>query len=316
MREIVLTLKTMLFTVPAITGWGPFVVTLLVCPIIIFLAPLIGLFDEPGSYRKIHKGAKPLGGTALIAGFLPFYMVFGTSNLPLVFGLVTVFLAGIADDLHELDPKTKLFLHLTAAIVVLSSGVFPATSITAGGHSLKLTGWLNSGFLVFWLVGGTNGFNLIDGLDGLATGIAIIALLPIIGLTPGSTVFLTAVMFLGPLAAVLFFNFHPAKLFLGDGGSYFVGFLTSYLVIKGLGEVSFTGEEVWGLGPGLLLLGFPILDTGLAIARRLASRQGIMEADKNHVHHQLLRRYGHTKAVLTIYGFQALLSGIASLLII
>lgn len=317
MQEIALTLKTSLFSAPVASGWWSFAITFLICPLFIFLAPATGLFDEPEGDRKIHKRAKPLGGAALAVGFLPLYLVYGPSSLSLFFGLLIVFFAGIIDDLREVDPVIKLLLQAAAAVVVVSFSPLPPTKLGIGeGLSITLKGAANSGLVAFWLVGGTNGFNLIDGLDGLAAGVAFIALIPLALLGFGSPVFISIVTLLASLVAILIYNFHPARLFLGDGGSYFIGFLTSYLVIEGLSAASGSVGNEWSLAAGLLLLGLPVIDTALAIVRRLISRKGIMEADKNHVHHLLYRQYGQTRAVLIAYSLQAVLAGLAVLLIL
>lgn len=317
MQEIVLTLKSSIFTPTAVSAWAPFLITLLICPLFIHFSPSTGLFDDPESDRKIHERPKPLGGAALVIGFLPIYLAYGTASLSLVFGLILVFFTGIIDDLYEIEPKTKLALQIVAVFIVLTFKATPLTSFATGkGLSITLTGATNTGFLAFWLIGGTNGFNLIDGLDGLAVGVSIIALTPLAALGFGTPVFLPILTLLASLLAVLIYNFHPAKLFLGDGGSYFVGFLTSYFVIEGLSAASSGSGDEWLLPAGLLLLALPVVDTAFAIGRRAISRKGIMEADKSHIHHLLYRHYGQTGAVLIIYAFQAILAGLAVFLIL
>ncbi len=317
MQEIALTLKSSIFIPAAVSAWAPFLITLFICPLFIYFSPATGLFDEPESDRKIHERPKPLGGAALVIGFLPIYLAFGSTSPSLVFGSVLVFFTGIIDDLYESDPKTKLTLQVVAAVIVISFGATPSTNLAAGkGLSITLTGAANTAFLAFWLVGGTNGFNLIDGLDGLAAGVAVIALTPFAVLGFDTPVFLPVLTLLASLAAVLIYNFHPAKLFLGDGGSYFIGFLTSYFVIEGLSVASSGPDDAWFLPAGLLLLALPVADTAFAIGRRIISGKGIMEADKSHIHHVLYRNYGQTGAVLMIYAFQAILAGLGVFLIL
>ncbi len=288
-------------------------VTILVGFVLSKLGRKIGFVDDPGaSTRKIHEAGKPVGGLAVYLGFLPVYIFAAKNPLPLAVSLSTVFLTGIVDDLWELSPKTKLLLQLAAGITFISLISVPNTTIgPANGGSVTIPVVLNYVFLVFWLVGGTNALNLIDGLDGLATGLAVVAIIPLFLFSGGGETLLLLGLALGSLVGFLLFNFYPARLFLGDEGSYFIGFLLSYAVMAGLTEAGPSGVLKWELIPGLLLVGVPVFDTGWAIIRRLRSGKGIMEADSAHLHHRLFYRFGHLQAVLLIYLLQAALASAA-----
>jgi len=312
------TLKTSVLTVHAIPLWVPFLITMVASPAFIFLAPTTGLLDDPDNKRKIHQNQKPLGGAAILLGFLPVYLYYGPINFFLIAALLLVFLAGIVDDFRGLNPRIKLLFQVIAAVVIVTQTSLPGSSFGFGElHAFTLSGAGNQALIAFWLVGGTNSFNLIDGLDGLAAGLGLIALVPVIILTAGSPVYVPIAALGGALSGFLVYNSHPAKLFLGDGGSYFIGFLLSYLLIQGLANTGTVATpNTWPLAVGLLLILLPVLDTGMAIKRRIRSSTGIMEPDKNHIHHLMYRKYGHKRAVLIMYGVQIICAGIVALLVV
>ncbi len=311
------TLKTVSLSSLWASIWMPLVITGLSCPLLIHWAPIIRLFDNPSeSERKIHHHVKPLGGAALLFGIIPALLFSETMGVFFVLPVLIVFLTGLIDDIRGFNPKSKLLLQVTAATIIVISHSLPPTNIFLSADlEISLSGIPNMIFVGFWLVGGTNGFNLIDGLDGLAAGVGIISLLPLVLLTFGQGSYILPVGLAAALTAILFYNFYPAKLFLGDGGSYLVGFLVSYLVIKTLATLP--GEPAgWNFGIGVLLLAIPILDTLLAILRRIKSDKGVMEPDQNHLHHKLYRKFNHVTAVLIVYLIQAGLSSLAAFIIL
>ncbi|MFB6290553.1 MAG: glycosyltransferase family 4 protein [Candidatus Bipolaricaulia bacterium] len=315
MQNLPSSLKTILLSGQWVTLWIPFLITGLSCPLLIRWGPLIKLSDSPReSARKIHHHVKPLGGAALLVGLLPVILLYGTEPVPLVFAVLIVFITGLTDDVRGFSPGARLILQIGAAAIVVTFYPIPPTHLFPG-FGFKLTGTPNLLFTVFWLVGGTNAFNLIDGLDGLATGIGIISLVPLLVLTFGHPSSLLLGGLVAALVAFLFYNFYPAKLFLGDGGSYLVGFTVSYLVIHGLASISGPGTG-WSLAAGTLILGVPVLDTILAIIRRAGSEKRIVEADQEHLHHKFYRRFGHVTSVLVIYLIQAILVGFSLLVIL
>lgn len=318
MQDIAMTLKTSVLIVQSIPLWVPFLITLVTSPVFILLAPATGLLDDPESKRKIHQKQKPLGGTAILFGFLPIYLYFGPINFSLIAALLLVFIAGIIDDFRRLNPRIKLLLQVIAAIVLVTQTPLPASSFGLGDlHGFTLSGVGNQALIAFWLVGGTNAFNLIDGLDGLAAGLGLIALVPVIVLTAGNPVYVPIAALGGALSGFLVYNSHPAKLFLGDGGSYFTGFLLSYLLIPGLATTApVAADNTWPLVAGLFLILLPVLDTSMAIKRRIRSSKGVMEPDKNHIHHLLYRKYGQKRAVRIMYGVQVVCTAFGTLLVL
>lgn len=307
MQDMAVTLKTSALSLHAIPLWVPFLITLVTAPVFILLARYTGLLDDPENKRKIHENQKPLGGASVLLGFLPVYFYYGPINFYLIAGLALVFLAGLIDDFRGLNPQIKLIAQVLAAVVLVTNVPLPASSFGLGDlRAVTLSGAGNRALIGFWLVGGTNAFNLIDGLDGLAAGLGLIALVPLILLTAGTPVYVPVAALSGSLLGFLIYNFYPAKLFLGDGGSYLIGFLLSYLLIQGLGTAT-TTEAIkgWPLVTGLFLILLPVLDTSMAIIRRIRSSKGVMKPDRNHIHHIIYRKYGQKRAVLIMYAIQA-----------
>ena len=306
---------------------GALVATLLLVPIVRRINMHLGMVDMP-SARRINK--KPVargGGVALVVGVIGTYAAFtaiaGVHPIPGVEGfggtkfwqlmLIAVFVAtlGYLDDKFSLPPRVKLAGQLVAASLVWwwiglgFSRLFPA-----------LPAWLDFLMTVFWITGAVNAFNLIDGLDGLASGLALIATLGMTGSLflldkPSSTMFYFA--FAGGLLGFLRYNYNPASIFLGDSGSMFIGFIlaTMPLVLQSPDSL------LVSVGMPLLAMGVPIFDTAVAILRRylrriLEKRSGlavdgkgrVMTADTDHTHHRILRAAGlnQRKAALVLYG--------------
>ncbi|NLC10635.1 MAG: undecaprenyl/decaprenyl-phosphate alpha-N-acetylglucosaminyl 1-phosphate transferase [Firmicutes bacterium] len=264
---------------------------LILTPFALRLACRIGALDKPGG-RKIHKEPKPLlGGLAVflafwlsVAIFLPF-LGGGRELLGLFFGTTIILVLGIVDDLKRLSYKIKFAGQALAVLVVLLFNIriqflnlpFQGT-IFLGAFVIPLT--------VLWLVGVTNAVNLIDGVDGLASGVAAINAVVIAYLTWGEIPLVTfmALALAGAVLGFLPYNFSPAKIFLGDAGSLFLGFTLAVLAIMGLTkQVTFTTLLV-----PVLVLGLPIADTLFAILRRLKNKKPVFQADRGHLHHKLL----------------------------
>jgi UDP-GlcNAc:undecaprenyl-phosphate GlcNAc-1-phosphate transferase len=225
-------------------------------------------------------------------------------------GGLVMFAAGLYDDLRGLTPRQKFLAQLAAAGIVCLFGCrITAISLLGGAHEF---GWIISVPLtVLWIVGITNAFNLIDGMDGLATGLAIVALGTTLALAlvmERSGVVMVAAALLGALFGFLRFNFNPARIFLGDSGSLFVGYMLALLSVSGSTKGS---TAVLAIVP-LFALALPVLDTVLAMARRWLRGVSISSADGRHIHHRLLAR-GLTPrhAALVLYVAAATLAGIA-----
>jgi UDP-GlcNAc:undecaprenyl-phosphate/decaprenyl-phosphate GlcNAc-1-phosphate transferase len=276
-----------------------FVVTAAVTPVVVELAVRHDLLDHPGG-RRLHARAVPrLGGVgvflgfavALGAAFLLAEPLAGTrwrmpaTIVPLFIACTILFAAGLLDDLKGVRPVVKLMAQTAAALLVCRAG-FTIDSVGFGPATTLALGWLAVPVAVLWLVGVSNAFNLVDGLDGLAAGVGIVALMAVVAsksLIAGAAPPLYSVALIGALLGFLRYNRSPARIFLGDSGSLVVGFLLAYLTVRGATRAD---GAVLPLVP-LCALGYPLLDTGIAMLRRWLRGDPLSRADTRHVHHQL-----------------------------
>ena len=281
---------------PFIVAW---IAGLILLPRVRKLAMRLGWVDHP-SRRKIHQHPVPrIGGVAIfgagLLGALPFLGPDSrTVGLLLASGLV--FLLGLIDDIYDLSPGTKLLGQVGACLVLFGYGlrIEIVTDFIAGKGFVAL-GLLSYPLTMLWIIGLTNTINLIDGVDGLAGGIAFIALGTLLAvrlLTPHSQdvmlitdVLVISAAVMGSLLAFLRVNVYPARMFMGDSGAYFLGFLIAALAIAGAAK----GSVIPPLVIPLITLGLPVLDVFLAILRRYFNKVPIFQADKEHLHHKLLR---------------------------
>ncbi len=290
-------------------------------PWVVRFAHRIGNVDKPDA-RKVHKEPiARLGGIAIFAGFLASlaaleWLVPGplfTLDSPLggvLAGASAMFLIGVADDLKPLPAKLKLVLQIGAAGLAYWLGVrIEFLSNPLGDGIWVLPTALSVGLTLFWLVGITNTINLIDGLDGLAGGVSLIAAgtMTLIALqTNQPTAALMTLALAGGIIGFLRYNFNPAKIFMGDSGSLFLGFTLAAISIMGVLKLVATVA----LALPLLILGVPIFDTAFAIVRRAWNHKPIFSPDRGHLHHRLLNAgLSQRKAVVVIYGFSLLLGG-------
>jgi UDP-GlcNAc:undecaprenyl-phosphate/decaprenyl-phosphate GlcNAc-1-phosphate transferase len=284
-------------------------------PLVIRMASRWGVLDTPLGDRRVHTEPLPrLGGIAVFAamcvGLLALVpalvtgVVVEAASLSFFFGVLfggaIIFVIGLVDDIRGLRPSTKLAAQILAALVVYAYGfridvlsLTPNTELTLGWMALPLT--------ILWIVGITNAFNLIDGLDGLATGIAMVALtttLAVAAVLGNWEVVLLSGALVGALGGFLRYNFNPARIFLGDSGSLFIGFMLAVLSVYGSQK---SAAAVLVIIP-LFALAIPLLDTLLAILRRWLRGVHFFEADARHIHHRLLALgLTHRHAVMTLY---------------
>lgn len=313
-------------------------VTVLTVPIFRVIASSRGLMVEPDE-RRAHAIATPaIGGGAMYFGFLVAFAVawatgwfdesFRNSTEPLavVLAATVAYLVGLIDDVRELSAPAK-----TAGLIVVGGLLF------AGGVSII---WFRIPFLellllsldlsflitVLWVIGMANAVNMIDGLDGLAAGIVAIGsgafflyamqLRRVDLLLAGNIGPLVAVVVLGICVGFLPWNVHPARIFMGDGGALLLGTLmaASTMAVGGRTPDPFSGQTFFFYAPIVIpfvILGVPILDTAFAIIRRATRRQGLATADRDHLHHRLIRMgHGHRRAVAILWAWTALLSGL------
>lgn len=287
-----------------------FFVTLLVTPLVAQLAFFIGAVDRPNR-RKIHDTFMPrLGGLAVFIGFAAAMIVLAMKEpktLGLLLGGFMILILGIVDDIRGVSPRTKLLWQtITALAVVYLNLKLDMFSNPLNG--LMQLGYLSIPLTVFWIISVTNAVNLIDGLDGLASGVSAIALLTFAFIAYRSDQYLVAlvsVILVGAILGFIRYNFFPAKIFLGDSGSLFLGFMIAVLSAYGI----LKGATFYALIIPVIVLGVPIIDTCYAIVRRFYEKQPIFQPDKKHIHHRLLKLgYSQKQAVLFIYVISVCLS--------
>jgi len=283
-----------------------FLVTFLMVPVSKRIAQLVGAIDYPGNRRVNTKPVPRCGGIALYLGLVAgmftlfvgvrffgwelhdFYRVADVNYLALYLGVTFMFLVGLIDDITQLKPWVKFLGQVAAATVVVLSGVsIGVVRIPIVGDFLEF-GWFDYPMSVLYLVVFVNITNLIDGLDGLASGIIAIvaaALLYIVVMRENMTMAFACIALIAICLAFLCYNFFPASIFMGDSGSMLLGLVVGIISTSG---VAHTQSAVIMLVP-LAIAGVPVLDTVSAIVRRLRGHQKISEADSNHLHHRLMR---------------------------
>lgn len=300
------------------------IAAILITPLVKRLAFRIGAVDAP-NYRKVHSRIMPrLGGLAIFIAFIiglailrPVPEVQPGENpflipLAIVLGATVIVITGIIDDMREISAKAKMLGQLAAGCIIVFVGGIQIEMINLPfGGSLDF-GFLSIPFTILWIVGITNAINLIDGLDGLAAGVSTIALITLacMALIMGNVfVLATAAILACSTLGFLFYNFHPAKIFMGDTGALFLGFMIAVLSLLG-----FKGFTIVSFIIPVIMLGVPISDTFFAIVRRLRNGQKWSDPDKSHLHHRLIDMgFSHRNTVLIIYGIAALF-GIAAII--
>ncbi len=287
-------------------------------PLVKKFAVRIGAMDKPNA-RKVHTRIMPrLGGLGIylafivtVAALLPFVSSwFTTRDMSFVsaflIGGTIIVLIGALDDRFELSAKVKLLGQIVAASVVVFGFNIRVDFVNIPFQDAysSLETWVSIPLTILWIVGVTNAINLIDGLDGLAAGVSGIAIgtIAVMSFLMGNTMIaLMCLVLLGSIIGFLFFNFHPAKIFMGDTGSLFLGFSLAMLSMLGFKQIA-----VVSFITPLIIIGVPLSDTLFAIIRRAVQRKPIFSPDKGHLHH-CLRELGfsHRQTVLIIYGIAA-----------
>ncbi|BDH60775.1 undecaprenyl-phosphate alpha-N-acetylglucosaminyl 1-phosphate transferase [Lysinibacillus sp. PLM2] len=285
-----------------------FFASILLTPLVKRLAFRIGAVDAP-NYRKVHSRIMPrLGGLAIFLSFLIGLLILRPDSqyiVAIVIGATLIIITGVLDDMYEISAKAKMLGQLAAAGIIVFYGGIQIEFIT-----LPFGGELEFGFLsipvtILWIIGITNAINLIDGLDGLAAGVSTIALI-----TLSVMAFIMADFFVLAVAALLacstigflFYNFHPAKIFMGDTGALFLGFMIAVLSLLGFKNITMVSFII-----PVIMLGVPISDTFFAIVRRVRNKQKWSDPDKSHLHHRLIDiGFSHRQTVLIIYGIAAM----------
>jgi UDP-GlcNAc:undecaprenyl-phosphate GlcNAc-1-phosphate transferase len=286
------------------------------------------LVDQP-NHRSVHKKPIPrVGGVAIVGGFIVGLAYFYGLRLLvpqwawmidfpdkwILVGAGIMFLLGLSDDLLQIKPRVKLFFQALAAFVVVAGGFRFQIPFLYNAEWGMINDVIAAGITFVWIIGIINAVNLMDGMDGLAAGMGVIAIssltvaLAVNGYGP-DIVLVTA--FIGALVGFLMYNTHPASIFMGDSGSLFLGFILATFSLPA------SGTTVGGLSylVPILALGLPILDTLTSILRRSLQGRGIFTADRDHIHHRLLKDRGERQrstvfilyAVNAIFGVMAIL---------
>ncbi|WP_044476767.1 glycosyltransferase family 4 protein [Oceanobacillus massiliensis] len=285
-------------------------ISLLITPIVIKYSKKLHLTDKPNQ-RKVHKAPVPtLGGLAIFLSFIIGLLIqnpVSEFHLAIICAAFLIVALGIIDDLKDLSPRVKMLTQIAAAALVVYWGGLQVDFINLPFGGRFEFGILSPLITIFWIVGVTNAINFIDGLDGLAAGVSSIALLTIAGMAMSmGDVYVTT------MALVLFFstvgflryNFFPAKIFMGDTGALFLGFMISVLALLGFKNVTFISFIV-----PIFILAVPISDTLIAMIRRFINKQPVSSPDSSHMHHRFIRLgFTHKQAVLLIYVLSAMFS--------
>jgi len=307
-----------------INGLLAFIIAFSATPMAKKLAFKIGAVDVPKDGRRMHtKPIARLGGIAIVAGFTVSILLnfIGLDNFPadngmellgLFAGALIIVITGIVDDIRPVNAKIKLLLQIAAALAVIFISGTRIESITnpfspAGSWYFGDLYFLSYFVTVLWIVGVTNAINLIDGLDGLAAGVSAICSLSLffISITrndiPQSVAFFAGIVttsLAGSALGFLPFNFHPAKIFMGDTGATFLGFVLAVISIHG----TVKSYAAFSIALPLIVLGLPLLDTVFAVIRRILGRKPIMTADRGHLHHRLIDMgLSHKQTVAVMY---------------
>jgi len=301
-----------------------FIVALLIAvvmtPLVKKFAFFVGAIDKP-NHRKVHTRIMPrLGGLAIYIAFVAAYFALSpfipegllrpkdlnVINALLVGGTIIILL-GALDDRFELSAKVKLIGQIIAAcVVVFGFDVhIDLVNVPFGQSMQPIAEWIGIPITILWIVGVTNAINLIDGLDGLAAGVSGIAIatIAVMALIMGNQpVMLLSILLLGGIIGFLVFNFHPAKIFMGDSGALFLGFSLATLSMLGFKQVAIVSFVT-----PLLIIGVPLTDTFFAIVRRWVNKKPIFAPDKEHLHHRLQDLgFSHKRTVLIIWGVSAI----------
>ena len=299
-----------------------FLIALILTPVVKNLAVRMGAVDDPRKdkdpERRMHSNPIPrMGGLAIALAFLLSTLIF----LPILgeeygnyrgmlLGAVIVVVLGVFDDIYDLRAKFKLGVQIMAALIAVLSGnqiVALSNPNVFSSEPYWILGWLSIPVTVVWIVGMTNAVNLIDGLDGLACGVSSISSLTllVIALILGEPIVAILVAALaGGCLGFLPYNMNPAKIFMGDTGSTFLGYILAVISVQGL----FKMYTLISFVVPFLLFGLPIFDTCFAFIRRIAHGQSPMHADRSHVHHRLIDMgFSQKQAVAVLYVITAIL---------
>ncbi len=294
-----------------------FLISFAATPMVISLAHKINALDVPKDARRVHKKPIPLiGGLAIFYGFIVSVLCFATidrETMGILIGSVIIVTVGVIDDMSDMKAIIKLLCQIIAAAIVVYSGVRIGhfTNPFAqwfGPPHFVLNYWVSVLITMLWIVGVCNAVNLIDGLDGLAVGVSSIASMSLLAMTFLISNNLNVAIMTAALAGAGFgflpYNFNPAKIFMGDTGALFLGFILACVSVQGFLKLS----AIISFAVPLLILGLPIFDTLFAIIRRVLTGRSPMSPDRGHLHHRLLDMgFSQKQTVAILYTMTAVL---------
>lgn len=284
------------------------------------LALKFNIVDKPGLKRKIHKRSTPLlGGLAIFLSFFLVLLLFRSDLLSgdlsinhwlgFFIGAIFLLIGGILDDRYNLSPRFQIIWPVLASVVVVLGGVSIEKISGPGGEFIYFPFWLSSTFIFIWILGMTYTTKLLDGLDGLASGVSAIGALIIFLFTITTKYYqpdiaIASLIFFGVLIGFLIFNFHPAKIFLGESGSLLLGYVLGVLAVISGGKIAIA----------LLVMGLPILDVAWTIIRRIFSgKNPFKHSDRGHLHHRLIDLGLTQKQAVSFFYSVALFFGLSAL---
>ena len=299
-----------------------FAVSVICTPLAIKLAPKIGAVDVPKDARRVHTKPMPrFGGMAIFIGTMAVIMVFLEKDSQLwgvILSGTLMYLVGVVDDLKGIPAKVKLLGQIACATILYCFSIRITTMANLlpwGPGLIRFPVVISFLVTVVWIVGVTNAVNLIDGLDGLAAGVCCIASLSI-AYTAHLHDRMTTCSIMSALAGAcvgfLMFNFNPAKIFMGDSGSLFLGYMLASVSL--LGDTPLKSTTALATLVPICVLALPLFDTTFAILRRLVTHRPIMEADRGHLHHRIMAiGWGQRRTVLILYCISGVM-GVAAIL--
>lgn len=296
-------------------------ISFMLTPAVRKLAFKVGALDIPKDERKIHSKPMPyLGGLAIYAAVMIGMIIFlpmDKQNISIMAGATIMIIVGVYDDINDMPAKIKFLAQIVAAFVVVYYGGVKIAYLSNPFSDIGLTPFTDIiaiPLTMFWIVGITNTINVIDGLDGLASGVTTIAaatLLFTAALKGFTSIMIMCTLIAGASLGFLPFNFNPAKIFMGDTGALFLGYILAVTSVLGMMK----SVAVVALVIPIFALGFPIFDTAFAIFRRLVNKKPIMEADKGHLHHRLLDKGLSQRQTVLILYFISMVLGVTAVFI-
>ncbi len=292
-----------------------FLTSFLSVPFVKNIAFKAGAVDIPKDSRRMHKSPIPrMGGLSIFYGFIVSILCFGNFDKQLwsiIAGALIIVIIGIIDDIKSLPASVKLLAQIISAAIPVFMGsrihFVSIPFIDSAATNIVFSDILSYILSILWIVAVTNAVNLIDGLDGLAAGVSSIASLSILFISlinENPFVTLISVCLVGASLGFLPYNLNPAKIFMGDTGSTFLGYIMAVMSIQGM----FKSYTVITFILPVLILGLPLFDTSFAIIRRVIRHKPIMEADRGHLHHRLIDMgFNQKQTVSVLYTISALL---------